>query len=142
MWVGKSLTIERLAFIEDGDHLITLECAFTAIACLPLPSFFLLRDVTSLRSPTRIPGAQQRLKLGMSDLHLKDLEDDVIKGIHSIAHLSPSHLTLKNVSMNEFWEVPCTTFLELADLRDDQDLEDFSTFWDGEGPLHQGLFVL
>ena len=72
VWVGKfsflkSLTIERLAFTEDGDDLITLECAFIAIACLPLLSSLVLRDVTFLRSPNRIPGAQQRLKLGMSD---------------------------------------------------------------------------
>lgn len=136
VWIGKfsflkSLTIERLAFI--GDELISLECAFIAIACLPLLSSLVLRDVTFLlTSPaTRIPGAQ-RLKLGVSEVHLEDLEDDVIKGIHSIAHLSPTHLMLKNVSINEFPEVPCTTFLELADLRDDQDLEDFLTFWDGE----------
>ena len=76
VWVGKfsflkSLTIERLAFIEDGDDLITLECPFTAIASLPLLSSLILRDVPFLRSPTRIPGAQQRLKLGMSGLHLE-----------------------------------------------------------------------
>ena len=121
MWAGKfsflkSLTIERLAFIEDRDHLITLECAFTAIACLPLLSSLVLQDVTFLRSLNRIFWAQQRLKLGMSNLHLEDLEDDVIKEIHSIAHLCPTHLTLKNVSINEFPEVSCTTFLELADL--------------------------
>ena len=72
VWVGKftflkSLTIECLAFIEDGRDLITLECAFIAIACLPLLSSLVLRDVIFLRSPTRVPGAQQRLKLGMSD---------------------------------------------------------------------------
>ena len=129
MWVGKflflkSLTIERLASIEDGDDLITLECASIATSCLPLLSSLVLRDVTFLRSPNRILRAQQRLKLGMSDLHLEDLEDDVIKGIHTTTHLSPTHLTLKNVSINEFPEVPCTTFLELADLRDNQDLEE------------------
>ena len=135
VWAGKfsflkSLTIERLAFIEDGDHLITLECAFTAIACLPLLSSLVLRDLTFLRSPTRIPGAQQRLKLGMSDLHLEDLEDDMIKGMHTIGHLSPSHLTLKNVFINEFPEVPCTAFLELADLREVLSIGGCSSFDD------------
>lgn len=112
-----------------------------SIACLPLLSSLVLWDVTFLRSLTTIPRAQQRLKLAMSDLHLETLEDDVIKGMNSIAHLSPTHLTLKNVSINEFPEVPCTAFLELADLRDDQDLEDFFNLLGRGGPL-QGLFVL
>jgi len=68
----------------------------------------------------------------MSHLHLEDLECDIIKGIHSITHLSPFHLTLKNVSITQFQEVPCITFLKLTDLQDNQDLEDFSTFRDGE----------
>ena len=146
VWAGKftflkSLTIECLAFIEDGRDLITLECAFTAIACLPLLSSLILRDVPFLRSPNRIPGAQQRLELGMSDTprrprKRRDQRDALRRTPLSIPP-HPQERLHKRVSGSSVHYVPrARRPAERSGLR-----RLFNVLGWG-GPLHQGLFVL
>ena len=146
VWVGKfsflkSLTLERLAFVKDGDDLITLECAFIAIACLPLLSSLVLRDVTFLRSPTRIPGAQQRLKLGMSDTprrprKRRDLRDLLRRTLLSNPPHAQESLHKPGPGSSMYYVPRARRPAGRSGPRR------FFYLLGRGGPLHQGLFVL